>query len=256
MGKARQESAPLYVAAITVQCLILIAFGRVLRVHKDENFSSLVTPLSPPQSSAARHQTPSSAMPPRKKGTRGGKASASASKGRGSSTASTGAAAVAANDPLSAAGARWIVPNTVSLALGPSHSAGACVRRLFFDSREWVTPLRADVAALLAEFEARYDSQHSPIELMKLLWTETGWKWVLLLGCPAGKIRLDWGNSVARAFLGEAQRASVHNTGDSLICGPADADNVVPRLVSQSICFPAPTLLVCSKSLRSSPSTS
>ncbi|KWU42426.1 hypothetical protein RHOSPDRAFT_36036 [Rhodotorula sp. JG-1b] len=140
-------------------------------------------------------------MPPRKKGTRGGKASASASKGRGSSTASTNAAAAAANDPLSTAGARWIVPNTTSLALGPSHSAGACVRRLFFDSREWVTPLRADVAALLADFEARYDSQHSPIELMKLLWTETGWKWVLLLGCPAGKIRLDWGNSVARAFL-------------------------------------------------------
>lgn len=146
-------------------------------------------------------------MPPRKKGTRGGKASASTSKGRGSSTATTSAAA-AANDPLSAAGARWIVPNTASLALGASHSAGACVRRLFFDSREWVAPLRADVAALLAAFEGRYDGQQSPLELMKQLWTETGWKWVLLLGCPAGKIRLDWGNSVARAFLGEQHASS------------------------------------------------
>lgn len=187
-----------------------------MRVHEDENLSSLVTPLSPPRYSAARLQTPSAAMPPRKKGTRGGKASASASKGRGSSTASTNAAAAAANDPLSTAGARWIVPNTTSLALGPSHSAGACVRRLFFDSREWVTPLRADVAALLADFEARYDSQHSPIELMKLLWTETGWKWVLLLGCPAGKIRLDWGNSVARAFLGEAKMQTVWCTSGLL----------------------------------------
>jgi hypothetical protein len=166
-----------------------------------------LTPLSTSRNSAARQSTPNAAMPPRKKGTRGGKASASTSKGRGSSTASTSAAAAAADDPLSAAGARWIVPNTASLALGPSHSAGACVRRLFFDSREWVAPLRADVAALLAAFEARYDGQRSPIELMKQLWTETGWKWVLLLGCPGGKIRLDWGNSVARAFLGEAKRA-------------------------------------------------
>ncbi|GAA5874070.1 hypothetical protein JCM3774_001598 [Rhodotorula dairenensis] len=139
-------------------------------------------------------------MPPRKKGARGGKARAPTTKRQSSSTPSTGAAA-AALDPVSTAGARWIVPNTASLALAASRTAGACVRRLFFDSREWVTPLRADVAALLSAFEARYDGTQSPLELMKRLWGETGWKWVMLLGCPEGRVRLDWGNSVARAFL-------------------------------------------------------
>lgn len=140
-------------------------------------------------------------MPPRKKGPRGGRASAATTKRQTSSTPSTGAAA-SALDPVSTAGVRWIVPDTVSLALTASQTAGACIRRLFFDSREWVTPLRADVAALLAAFEAKYDGTQSPIELMKQLWGETGWKWVLLLGCPEGKVRLDWGNSIARAFLG------------------------------------------------------
>ncbi|BGP56053.1 hypothetical protein JCM8202v2_003662 [Rhodotorula sphaerocarpa] len=141
-------------------------------------------------------------MPPRKKPVRGGKAAASTGKRQSSSAPAPGPASdTAAADPLQAAGVRWIVHDTPTLSLAPSHTAGISVRRVFFESREWVAPLRADVAALLALFEECYTAAQSPLELMKQLWNETGWKWVSLLGCPEGKIRLDWADSTVKAFL-------------------------------------------------------
>ncbi|KAL7342712.1 hypothetical protein BJY59DRAFT_535855 [Rhodotorula toruloides] len=39
------------------------------------------------------------------------------------------------------------------------------------------------------------------MQVMRKLWSEMGWKWVLLLGCPEGPLRRGWGQTVVRAFV-------------------------------------------------------
>ncbi|BGP32936.1 hypothetical protein JCM10296v2_004722 [Rhodotorula toruloides] len=99
---------------------------------------------------------------------------------------------------------RHELAQTDTLSLVPPSSNFHTVLRLFFHSDHWVLPLRADVDALLSAFKQRWASRtgdESPMQTLKALWSEMGWKWVLLLGCPEGPLRRGWGQTVVRAFV-------------------------------------------------------
>ncbi|KAL7336512.1 hypothetical protein BJY59DRAFT_638087, partial [Rhodotorula toruloides] len=99
---------------------------------------------------------------------------------------------------------RHELEQTGTLPLVPPSSNFHTVLRLFFHSDHWVLPLRADVDALLLGFDQRWASrtgEESPMQVMRKLWSEMGWKWVLLLGCPEGPLRRGWGQTVVRAFV-------------------------------------------------------
>ncbi|BGO92272.1 hypothetical protein JCM10020v2_003933 [Rhodotorula toruloides] len=99
---------------------------------------------------------------------------------------------------------RHKLAQTDTLPLVPPSSNFHTVLRLFFHSDHWVLPLRADVDGLLSGFEQRWASrtgEESPMQVMRKLWSEMGWKWVLLLGCPEGPLRRGWGQTVVRAFV-------------------------------------------------------
>lgn len=109
-----------------------------------------------------------------------------------------------------------------TLPLLPSHPVGLCVQtRLFFASEHFVGPLRADVDDLLARFEAVWTSRHArvddsdvaeanatsdggPHEVFRAVWDELGWTHVHLLGTLDGPMRVPWGTSVLRAFIGQS----------------------------------------------------
>jgi hypothetical protein len=100
---------------------------------------------------------------------------------------------------------RHDLAQTETISLVPPSSNFHTVLRLFFHSDHWILPLRADVDALLSAFEQRWAArtgEEGPVQIMKTLWSETGWKWVLLLGCPEGPLRREWGQTVVRAFVG------------------------------------------------------
>ncbi|KAK4334753.1 LOW QUALITY PROTEIN: Ribonuclease E [Rhodotorula toruloides] len=99
---------------------------------------------------------------------------------------------------------RHELAQTDTLSLVPPSSNFHTVLRLFFHSDHCVFPLRADIDALLSGFEQRWASrmgEKSSMQVMKALWSEMGWKWVLLLGCPEGPLRRGWGQTVVRAFV-------------------------------------------------------
>ncbi|KAJ8293368.1 Laccase-1 [Rhodotorula toruloides] len=99
---------------------------------------------------------------------------------------------------------RHELAQTDTLPLVPPSSNFHTVLRLFFHSDHWVLPLRADVDALLSAFEQRWASrtgEESPMQVIRELWSEMGWKWVSLLGCPEGPLRRGWGQTVVRAFV-------------------------------------------------------
>ncbi|EGU12030.1 putative modular polyketide synthase [Rhodotorula toruloides ATCC 204091] len=99
---------------------------------------------------------------------------------------------------------RHELAQTDTISLVPPSSNFHTVLRLFFHSDHWVLPLRADVDALLSGFEQRWASrmgEESPMQVIKALWSEMGWKWVLLLGCPEGPLRRGWGQTVVRVFV-------------------------------------------------------
>ncbi|BGP25441.1 hypothetical protein JCM10295v2_004366 [Rhodotorula toruloides] len=99
---------------------------------------------------------------------------------------------------------RHELEQTDTLSLVPPSSNFHTVLRLFFHSDHWVLPLRTDVNALLSAFEQRWatrTNEESPMQVMKALWSEMGWKWVLLLGCPEGPLRREWGQTVVKAFV-------------------------------------------------------
>ncbi|GAA6021788.1 hypothetical protein JCM10207_002059 [Rhodosporidiobolus poonsookiae] len=121
------------------------------------------------------------------------------------------------------------IADTPTVHLLPSEERGgyAVNADVYFASEPWITPLRADVDALLCAFAEQWEAsssayasadptaaststtaaedeqlaQESPFEVFKRVWVELGWSAIHLLGVPDGPLRSKWGDSVLRAFV-------------------------------------------------------
>ncbi|GAA5906936.1 hypothetical protein JCM6882_000006 [Rhodosporidiobolus microsporus] len=110
--------------------------------------------------------------------------------------------------------------NSPTIPLGASHRPGyAFHANLFFASTEWLTPLRADVDALLSHFKRAWEvasqagpaaemsgeggeeERFSPMEVFKGVWERKGWGKAHLMGLLEGPVRSKWGESIVRAFV-------------------------------------------------------